>query len=479
MIFRLRSVAVNNFMSIEKGDIVMPTSKDNYGFTSDILGIYGQNGSGKSSLIKALELLKYVFRQKSFSDDIENTFDFSSYITSGKDKASFSFIFDFYDFTGNGLPENLNGSLKYSFSLKAGSDYAEVFDEKIQINAVGDEVPAIKVKVGQRTHSNDLKEIIDLLTSTGGHAGKDNLLTYLEEYRKEAKPNTLSFFNQAFILNGNVFGSTIEYDTEEPENIWGNYSLLCELLDDFSYYLDKNVYIYGDTEEGEVRMGKIYLPYSFLYEDFEYHIDAETSKIEIVLATDEVERNTLNLIKKDIVRISKVMGCFFPGISFYIDEEKRLAVMHNGISNLFMNESYGVRKLFRLSGFLLRLYKEPSFILAVDEFDEGLFEYILGEILAALDDSGKGQMIFTAHNLRPLEVLKKNSIVFTTDKADRKFVTLKNLKPNHNLRDVYLRMLYMPDDDGRFNQEDLYNGPDVPDITYALESAKGIEYGTK
>lgn len=465
-------------MSIGSGEITMPSCKDNYNFSSDILGIYGQNGSGKSSLIKSLELLKYAFRQKDFSEEIENTFDYSTYITSGEDKAVFVFTFDFYGFTGNGLPENLNGSLKYSFSLKPGKEYAEILDEKIQIDVDDESVPSLKVKVGKRSHNTDLKELVDLLTSTGGYAGKERLLTYLEDYRNAAKANTLSFFNQAFILNGNVFGSTIEYETEESEMIWGHYSLLCDLLDNFSYYLDKNVYIYGDTEEGEVRMGKIYLPNSRFYEDFEYHIDASTSNIEIVLASEEVEINTLNLIKKDIVKISKVMEGFFPGISFYIDEERRLAVMRNGVSNLFMNESYGVRKLFRLSALLLRMYCESSFLLVVDEFDEGIFEYILGEMLAALDECGKGQMIFSAHNLRPLEVLKKNSIVFTTDKADAKFVTLKNLKPNHNLRDVYLRMLYMPDFDGRFNQEDLYNGPDVTDITYSLESAKGIEYGT-
>lgn len=34
----------------------------------------------------------------------------------------------------------------------------------------------------------------------------------------------------------------------------------------------------------------------------------------------------------------------------------------------------------------------------------GIFEYLLGELLNIISEKGKGQLIFTSHNLRPLEI---------------------------------------------------------------------------
>ena len=49
-----------------------------------------------------------------------------------------------------------------------------------------------------------------------------------------------------------------------------------------------------------------------------------------------------------------------------------------------------------------------------DELDAGISEVLLGTLLHTIEETGKGQLIFTSHNLRPLEVLSKDNIVFTT-----------------------------------------------------------------
>ena len=72
----------------------------------------------------------------------------------------------------------------------------------------------------------------------------------------------------------------------------------------------------------------------------------------------------------------------------------------------------------------------------VDELDSGIFEYLLGEILEILEQRGKGQLIFTSHNLRLLEVLDKNNLVFTTTNENNRYIKLKNVKTNNNLRDI-------------------------------------------
>ena len=56
---RLLSIKLNNFKNVSKGFIEMPSFTTNQYASqeSDILGIYGQNGSGKTAAIDALQFL--------------------------------------------------------------------------------------------------------------------------------------------------------------------------------------------------------------------------------------------------------------------------------------------------------------------------------------------------------------------------------------------------------------------------------------
>ena len=59
---RLQKAVLDNFKSVEHGEIVFACGKKfvPYGTESDILGLYGQNGSGKTSFIEALAILKLL-----------------------------------------------------------------------------------------------------------------------------------------------------------------------------------------------------------------------------------------------------------------------------------------------------------------------------------------------------------------------------------------------------------------------------------
>lgn len=55
-----------------------------------------------------------------------------------------------------------------------------------------------------------------------------------------------------------------------------------------------------------------------------------------------------------------------------------------------------------------QVFNRYSFTVVIDELDSGIFEYLLGEMLDLLSKKGKGQLIFTSHNLRPLETIENN-----------------------------------------------------------------------
>lgn len=98
--------------------------------------------------------------------------------------------------------------------------------------------------------------------------------------------------------------------------------------------------------------------------------------------------------------------------------------------------------------------------------DAGIFEYLLGELLEILEQKGKGQLIFTSHNLRPLEVLDKYNLIFTTTNIDNRYIKLKNVKTNNNLRDIYYRDLILDGQD-----EIIYDRTNSAKIARAFRKA--------
>ena len=60
VITRLNNVEIHNFKNVSYGTFSMPLANAdlNDEFHADILGIYGQNGSGKTSVIEATSVLQ-------------------------------------------------------------------------------------------------------------------------------------------------------------------------------------------------------------------------------------------------------------------------------------------------------------------------------------------------------------------------------------------------------------------------------------
>ena len=129
-------------------------------------------------------------------------------------------------------------------------------------------------------------------------------------------------------------------------------------------------------------------------------------------------------------------------------------------------ESDGVKKIISTLQLFIEAYNDRSMTVAIDEFDAGVFEYLLGEMLTIFEEYGKGQFIFTSHNLRPLEVINKNFICFTTTAADDRYARIDNIKPNNNLRNVYFKEIELGGE-----EVDLYASEKKYKIVQALRKA--------
>ena len=81
---RIKKIVLSNFKSIKHGEISFypDNSFDINDPTSNIIGLYGQNGSGKTSVIDALSILKYTMSSKSvpkyYSSCIDKNTEYST-----------------------------------------------------------------------------------------------------------------------------------------------------------------------------------------------------------------------------------------------------------------------------------------------------------------------------------------------------------------------------------------------------------------
>ena len=129
-------------------------------------------------------------------------------------------------------------------------------------------------------------------------------------------------------------------------------------------------------------------------------------------------------------------------------------------------ESEGIKKIISILQLLIVVYNRSSITVAIDELDAGVFEYLLGELLCIISEKGKGQLIFTSHNLRPLETLDRGFIAFTTTNPSNRYIRMSNIKDNNNLRDLYFRDIILGE-----QSEELYDPTNNSEIALAFREA--------
>ena len=66
----LTDISIENFKNVESSSIQITKIPVSLGDTSTIKGIYGQNGSGKTTVIQALDIFKNIVLRKPLREDM-------------------------------------------------------------------------------------------------------------------------------------------------------------------------------------------------------------------------------------------------------------------------------------------------------------------------------------------------------------------------------------------------------------------------
>ena len=121
----------------------------------------------------------------------------------------------------------------------------------------------------------------------------------------------------------------------------------------------------------------------------------------------------------------------------------QLVSKRNGKTIPLSCESEGIKRIVSFLHLLILMFNDPSVTVAIDEIDSGVFEYLLGELLSIVSEHGQGQLIFTCHNLRPLETINRDFVAFTTTNPNNRYIRMAYVKSSNNLRDFYYRNIVL------------------------------------
>ena len=473
---RIQSVVLEKFKSVEYGKVEMACGKKFVPMDtqSDILGIYGQNGSGKTSLIEALSIFKYLVMGESIPDE------YADCIKIDEEESHLEFTLDFQ------YPSGKRHKVVYGACLTVEEPKSEMaqFDETYINDSVDIEKKErhlVKVRREYIKVSGDfddhkgLHTVIDTKTSPFGPAANRKLFLKNPKNLNELMANRVLSWNmsQSFIFMEETMSVFFEM-IDQSEYV--------DVLFDLHNYAGIYLYVVDTKSAGFIRLN-IAMP--ILIRRVRGNELIALSRIALgINAPNRLPNEIYEDVKAVFDTINIVLCKLIPGLTIGIKDlgpailkngkqgkYAELISIRNGVELPLRDESDGIKKIISTLQLFIEAYNDKSLTVAIDEFDAGVFEYLLGEMLTIFEKYGKGQFIFTSHNLRPLEVINKNFICFTTANPLNRYIRLDNIKPSNNLRNIYFREIELGG-----AKEDLYLREKQFKIVQSLRKAGQI-YG--
>lgn len=451
---RLMEVEITNLKNIKYGKVVVEDEVKIDRDESTVIGIYGQNGSGKTAFVIAVELLDALMSGRSLPPSIKDG------IRRNEKECILKYVFRIKsECTDNAI-------LEYVVCLK----HAEENEADIQLAM---ESLSIKKKMNGEWVRKRVLADVDFISEEP--LRPISMWNLIKRYNSNALVNyevkkSLSFFNKTsyvfsmdfFELLGNI----------EDDEIQQHYLLLLEM----QLYARSSLLTVGNELSGLIT-ANIVLPLLYKLAD-----DQSSSRGSVFVNLKEpttVTEREFELISNVIGQMNLVLNKIIPGLQIIV-KSHGARVTQDGSDGVHFEllsskkdiriplqyESDGILKIIVLLSYLIYMFNNKSCCLIVDELDASIFEYLLGEIIEILDTGGKGQLIFTSHNLRPLEVLGTKSVYFTTANEDNRYIQFSNIKSGHNLRNQYFRNIVVGG-----QKEELYDETSSYEISYAFRKA--------
>jgi AAA15 family ATPase/GTPase len=447
---RLKEIILEGFKNINYGVIQMPSalSKSFAALEPDILGIYGQNGSGKTAVVEAMSFVNNLLMGVPLPPDS------ALYISNEQEQCVITVCFDIKF-------KDKASKVEYGVELIRSDD-----------NSFNIKSESLSSKNWNRSAFGRKKLLLKVVTDSEGAILLPNY-RYEELYKNNEK-NKINL-GVAFKLAFKEHLSFIFND--ESKKVF--FSASNETTAEYMYiikslisYVSTDLFIIENSLSGYISLNLLPLVYHQATEDGE---GSGTLPISLEKPTS-LDIDNYNLLKKIVSELNSTLSTLIPGLSIDIHVVGK-PILKNGslgyaiqliskrgdVKIPLQYESEGIIKILSMLNALMYVFNNPSSCVLIDELDSGIFEYLLGELLSFFSKNAKGQMIFTSHNLRALEVLPKTSVLFSTANPNNRFIRLQDVKKNNNLRDFYLRSIRLGG-----QPEEIYAETDTNEISRAF-----------
>lgn len=422
---KITRLRIKNFKSINEAVV---------DFKSNMSGIYGPNGTGKTAIIEAIEIFNLYFDFNLSKDFIEK---FKNKVNSLMKLGTKSMEIE-VDIESTEKVYRI-----YLNFIKDKENNIFTRSEKVEWK---ENLPNKKFKILIES-INELEDIIPRL--------------FMEKSSNKTAINYVGFFAEKILKSKEIHLKSVLSD-------FNSFNSFISLIYDYSKDMDKNILdkkfntflIYWEEiskilkmiivvtlEEQALYNVDLLLPIKVHNENMHgtftlkygnnNNIYSENVAIELNKIVEEI--NTIFSVivpdaklsvKKDLVRQTDGNREYAVEI-FVMKEDKAIPIER---------ESTGIIKIVSLLSALIYYIQDEKAIVVIDELDIHIFEYLLAIILDKISRYAKGQLIFTAHNLLPLEKLNWNSIIVSSKKDKEVVYTyLKGMSATTNLRNKYLR----------------------------------------
>lgn len=444
---QIKSILLTNFKNVNSGSV---------DFKNNILGVYGQNGSGKTALIDALEMFQMVAGGAALPQSFKNL------ITCGTEFAECSILFDFFNSEGE-----IESNVEYTFRIQQSQEKGvEIVYEQITEKKMGKQKKVIVCF----DKSQSQKWITPVSDWEFAFSSKESSIKFEVLKEMTAREHRSLLFSKDLIDFLKSFG---EKKLESK----------LDIINKIRFFAHVNLFVIKSTGKSPFNIDFDF-PFNFRHVE-DKNISFGTIQISLQ-APNVVDKELFDLIEKAFSEMNIVLKEMIPGLKVIVKNQgpqqtkegadgvrfELLSQKGNAIEIPLRYESEGIKKIISILSILISVYNNPATFLAVDELDAGIYEYLLGEILEIIDEKAKGRLLFTSHNLRPLEMLKKDSLVFTTTNASNRYIRLSGIQTNNNPRNVYLRGISLGG-----QKEEIYEKTNSFKIDKAFRNAGKLNNG--
>lgn len=463
---RITEIEIRNLKNVACGKIRFCGENQimNQGNT---IGIYGQNGSGKTAVVDAMVLLKALLSGRKLH------WDTGDYIRRGSDSMNIRYQF----YISN---EEIVSKVDYEVEIfKESTGRFLISREILSPRILKDgkwsarlpifhyEAKSLKpLFLPKYRFESYTKKVEDLIQLKMGQ----EFSSYYNEEKGRSEITSFLFSRKAQA----VFRKSVVMENH-----------LYHITKALQYFAIHDLEIIENSQFGQIDLNSGYLP---IQVDIQSEHENRTKAVKIdITKTNVVDTQDFEWLKYTVEQINLVLETLVPGVGLGIyNLENRLTQDgKEGVSfELTTNrndqriplrcESAGIKKIISISSSLAACYNRSSCCLIIDELDSGIYEYLLGELLLAVKERAKGQIMFTSHNLRPLEVLDQSSLIFTTANENNRYIKMSKIRGIPNKRLSYLRSIALGGE-----KEELYCSTNIFEIEMALRRAGKVQADDK